>query len=146
MRSRERLSVDCGGVSRTKQSMRDETDINLIIKRHGGIPPAQHPGRFVDVSMVGDYFQSVQLVARAQQAFEQMPAVVRARFHNDPRFMVSVVDNAIADPESSREVIDELVKLDILAPDVRELLGIADEPALAPAAVPNVAPEAPKPE
>lgn len=146
MRQRERVGVDCGGVSRTKQSMKDETDINLIIKRHGGIPPPNHPGRFVDVSMVGDYFQAVQLVARAQQSFEALPAMVRARFQNDPHVLVDVVDSAIADPDKHSDVINELVDMDILALDVRELLGIAEKPALAPAAVPEVAPEAPKPE
>lgn len=148
MRERVRVGFDFGDeVSRTKQASKDETDINLMIRRHGVIPAPVGAGNFVDVSMVEDYFSSMQIVARAQESFARLPAVVRERFDNDPGALVRTVDAALGDPEGHKALVSELVDLDLLAPEVLERFGVPAEPGDSPVPVPSPpAPSPPPPE
>ena len=88
-RKHPRVVLDCSGsVDRTKQSMKDECDVNGIIGRFAktGLltPVNKDPGIYVDVSEMGDYKESLQQVDMANEMFMQLPAVVRAKFQNDP--------------------------------------------------------------
>lgn len=122
MRQRVRVRSDVSAEpSLTRQSSKAECDLNLIIRRHGIVPPNPSAAQgFVDVSMVGDYFDCVQTVARAQQAFDALPAKVRKRFDNDPSIMLMSVDAAVGDPKGHAALVEELVQLDLLAPAVLE--------------------------
>lgn len=75
------------GVSMAKQSMRDETDINNILRRYvksGSLTHlAQNPGQFADVSEIGDYRSALEQVRSAEATFMNLPARVRTRFNND---------------------------------------------------------------
>lgn len=83
-----RLQVNCAeGSSMAKQSMRDETDINNILRRYvrSGILThlAENPGTFADVSEIGDYRSALEQVRSAEATFMNLPARVRTRFNND---------------------------------------------------------------
>lgn len=94
------------GVSMTKQSFREESDINQIIKRFektGMITVAQREGFFGDVSDIRDYKEAVDLVQRADALFMEMSAEIRARFDNDPEKMVLFLDD-----EANRAEAEEL--------------------------------------
>lgn len=143
MRERVRVKTVPEGKSLTKQQSKDETDINLMIRRHGVIPPPVEPGRFVDVSLVGDYFDCMQIVARGDEAFAMLPAAVRKRFDNDPGALLRSVDAAIGDPEGHKELVEDLVKLEILAPEILDRFGIPVEPGDRPPAPASPSPAAP---
>lgn len=84
---RRRVFSPVGSVSMTKQSFRDECDINVIMARYqatGVLPVVQvKEGRFLDVP-VDDYQTAMFKVAEAKSMFAGLPAKVRDRFGNDP--------------------------------------------------------------
>lgn len=88
--------LDCSdSPSRTQQHFRDETDINVMIKRFQGVvPPAPPvPPGVQDFSNVYDFQSAMQVVIDARVAFGQLPSDVRDRFRNDPaRFLAFVHD------------------------------------------------------
>lgn len=94
--------------SMTKQSFKDECDINLIMKRFrltGQITNSIEPSQMTygDFSDVPDYRTALERVERAQDAFMSLPAEVRKRFDNDPG---SFIDFAL-----DSKNLDELSKL-----------------------------------
>ncbi len=75
-----------------KQAMKDECDVNLIVRRFDktgfighlaeGIPT------FVDASELGDYRSIIDQVRKVDEYFSGLPASVRTEFENDAsRFM-----------------------------------------------------------
>lgn len=110
--SRE-TSFDCssGGPSKTIQSAKDESDINVIVRRFGVtrmMPTAVRVPSYGDYETVGDFHTAMNVVRQAEENFLLMPATVRARFGNDPgRFL---------DFASRSENIDELRKMGLAIP------------------------------
>lgn len=82
--------LDCSKTpSLTKQSAKDECDINVITKRYeknGGELPnlIKAEPRYGDFSNVPDYLQACELVLLANSQFDALDARLRARFGNDP--------------------------------------------------------------
>lgn len=86
-----------GGVSLTRQSFRDEADINKIIARFEktGMTESLNSREpfYGDVSELVDYHACLNIVHEAQGLFNQMSAEIRNRFDNDPRKMIEFLDN-----------------------------------------------------
>lgn len=120
--TQDRVGAPIEGESRTKQSFRDECDINFLIDRYKrtGVEP-RHVNRrspiFADVSMVGDYHDALQNVAAVEELFQELPAKVRARFQNNPVELLDFVQNATR---------DELLEVGLLDPEAD---GMTPEPA-----------------
>lgn len=79
-------AIDCHDKSLTKQSFADESDINNIVKRFsltGELPDNIRMPTYGDFSQVYDFHSAMNAVAQANEAFDAMPAHIRARFHND---------------------------------------------------------------
>lgn len=102
----KRVSVSCSGVSRTKQSFKDECDINTILLRYK--KTGQLPGliksnpQYGDFSDVRSYQDALHTVMFAQEQFSGLSASVRARFDNDPSLFLAFVEN----PDNRKEMID----------------------------------------
>lgn len=82
-----RLQVTFTGPGRTKQSFKDECDINNLMAKYLKTGHMDHVNqslpRFERVSEHD--FQSAQnLIADAKSMFENIPSAVRARFENNP--------------------------------------------------------------
>lgn len=92
-------------LSMTKQSFKEECDINNIIKEFGVTGIARHirenEGLFIDLPDALDFQESLNLVAKAQEAFAALPAQVRARFQNDAQAFLEFT----ADPSNQEEMI-----------------------------------------
>jgi len=114
----EETGVDCSvEPSRTKQSFAEESDINTIVRRFnltGQLPQDVRVPQYGDFSDVTDYFSAMLQVRAADEAFMQLPAHVRARFHNEPGELVAFV----SDPENHAEAIK--LGLAVAKPVVRE--------------------------
>jgi len=98
-------SVDCGGPSPTQQHLKDEADINVIMRRFGvtGSMPGNLPGAvYGDFSGISGWEDAVELVERARGGFDSLPAAVRERFRNEPGEMVRFA--ARATPEEFAQV------------------------------------------
>lgn len=120
--------IVCGpGV--TKQSFKDECDINKIIAkfdRTGMIENLNKKSPFYgDVSGLVDYHEALNIVAEAQSLFQSMSAEVRERFSNDPEKMIAFLNN----PKNKNEAI----KLGLVIPPSPEPTPpINPEPSEAP--------------
>jgi len=94
---REKVTFDCGDVVRTKQSFRDECDINLIVKRHAsdGLLAHLNPRlpKYGDFSASIELRDAMELVTEAQKGFAQIPAEVRAMCNNDPALFLNMVND-----------------------------------------------------
>jgi len=103
--------LKCEDASLTRQSEAESADINVIVKRFGltgHLPEGVRVPSYGDFDGVSDFHQAMELVVKAEEAFMQMPAEVRARFHNEPGEFVDFVSD-----DKNRE---EAVKLGIVAP------------------------------
>jgi len=77
--------------SRTKQSFRDECDINHILRQFnvtGQLPVGSVQPQYGDFSGITDYQSALNAVMAAQDSFLALPAKLRAKFDNDPAVFV----------------------------------------------------------
>lgn len=101
-RHREAISFD-PAEKRTKDSFKDECDINEIMKRYkrnGQLPAlvAREP-RFGDFSNAMEYQDALNVVLTAQRQFDALPAAVRAECFNNPEVFLEKVQ----DPEFAKK-------------------------------------------
>lgn len=123
--------LECLDASMTKQSFREEVDINTIVKRFGltgQLPPDIRAPEYGDFTQVVDFHTALNAVALARESFDALSGEVRARFHNDPQELLVFVSD-----EGNRA---EARKLGLLVPEVVV-------PVVPPVVVPAVAPLAP---
>lgn len=87
---------------RTKQSMKDDSDINLIMKKYkktGLINFVNNnQGEYMEIDDI-DYHEALTIVTEADQMFQQMPASLRKKFQNDPGQFLNFVQNPDNLPE-----------------------------------------------
>lgn len=96
--------------TRTKQSFKEECDVNNIMKRYQRDGVIAHRnefgGNYGDFMTEIDYHSAMNQIAKAQQMFEGLPSSIRNRFNNDPAEYLAFVH----DPENK----DEMVKLGLM--------------------------------
>lgn len=85
--------------SRTKQSFRDQVNINKIIAKYQRTGMIEHVNSqapiYGDASIVDSYQRSLEVVAQAEAAFAALPAEIRSKFENDPvKLMEFLADDA----------------------------------------------------
>lgn len=81
---------------RTRQSEKDQADINKILARFemsGILPLVSRPGEYLDLSAVPDYRSALDQVNFANEYFMSLPAEVRVEFGNDPAVFLDAVSN-----------------------------------------------------
>ncbi len=118
-----RVRLKFSGPGRTKQSMSDECDINSIMRKYrktGFVSHlAQHGGDYGFASSV-DFHGAMDIVAKADQMFDALPAIARRRFGSPGAFLEFVQDednfddmvkmglaNArVPDPEAVKAALD----------------------------------------
>jgi len=114
----------------TKDSFKDECDINNIIRRFlkGGTLPDFVPGVYADVTQYGDFREVRERIRLADEYFDTLPAEIRERFNNDTASLLE----AVADPNRK----EELQQLGLFPGD--EI--ISDAPGATPPTPPPVPP------
>lgn len=72
----------------TKQSMKDECDINNIVAKYEKTGVLTHlnatQATYADVSELGGYRDALDKVRAAEEVFMALPSELRAKFDNDP--------------------------------------------------------------
>lgn len=95
-----------GSPGRTKESMRDSVDINLMMSRFnqtGVFPELQGGlGSFGDFSDMPDFQTQQNRVIEAEENFLTLPLPIRTRFHNDAALLIEF----LADPANVEESIE----------------------------------------
>lgn len=102
---RHRVQTDVGGPSLTKQSFKEECDINVILRRFektGQLPDLikQNP-TYGDFSDVASYHEALNIVHLASEQFDNLSSRVRERFGNDPAKFLEFAN----DPKNSEEMV-----------------------------------------
>lgn len=96
-RQHARVIAPVGDHSMTKQSSKNECDINLILKQYqktGIINHIQsHQPSFQDLPDQSDYQSSLHLLREAQNAFAQLPSKVREHFDNNPALFLGAFND-----------------------------------------------------
>jgi len=91
--------------NRTKQAMKDECDINVIMAKYlkTGIinHVASYQGDYGDYDAI-DFQEAQEILMAGQQMFGQLPAAVRKEFQNDPAQFMSFCSN----PENKIRMIE----------------------------------------
>ncbi len=94
-------------VSRTKQDLRESTDINKIVAKAtltgvlGTGIPGFRKAQYGDFSSAGDFMAQQNKIVKFNHMFEEMSADIRAKFHNQPGELLEFVNN----PENKEECI-----------------------------------------
>lgn len=100
----------CPEPSLTQQHQAGETDINFIVKRFsqtGVLPQTALAPLYGDFEAL-TFHEAQNKIRAAQEAFNAIPAEIRARFNNDPGEFI--------DFASKEENYDELVRLKLADP------------------------------
>lgn len=101
----EKKGIDTGKRLITKQSFKDECDINNIMKKYkntGMLPEMiKTQPQYGDFSEVSDYMESMNIVLKAQEQFQNLSADVRNRFQNDPAQFLDFAN----DPKNGEEMV-----------------------------------------
>lgn len=105
-RSYGRVRLDPGAESMVQQSARDEADINQVMARYEKTGLFTYvnriQGHYEDLMDAPSYRDGMDLMLRAQEMFEGLPAKVRKRFGNDPAEFLA----GIQDPSREAEMIE----------------------------------------
>ncbi len=95
---------------RTKQSFRDECDINLIMQRAAAGGTISHlekyEGTYSDFSDY-DFFEHTQMLTKGREVFDDLPAEVRREFGQSPAAFFKYVN----DPANVNELLKKLPAL-----------------------------------
>lgn len=114
--------------TKTQRHFQDEVNVNNIMRKYRQTGTITHlnnkQGKFADLTSAPDYFESISQIRTAQQAFDQLPSELRARFQNDPALMLDFIHN----PENH----DEGVKLGLFNAKLPPLNPATPVPAQAP--------------
>lgn len=106
-RTYKKPKVDCQSAKdgRTKQSFKDECNINSIIAKYQRTGMMDHvrdnPGVYADVAEIGDYHEMTRKIRKAQESFDSLTPELRSRFNNDPGKLIAFM----SDPKNVDEAI-----------------------------------------
>lgn len=102
----KRVTLNTGDVMVTKQSHKDECDINRILKqfqRTGIITHVQNARpTYEDLPSDVDFQESLNTILTAEEAFSGLPSKVRAHFNNNPAELLA----ALNDPAQADQLRD----------------------------------------
>lgn len=107
-RENGRLRVQTNNInpSRTVHAPKDQHDINVIMakyKKTGQLPNVvTRSGVYADMTEMPSYQEALQTVIEANNAFDMLPARVRAKFDNNPQKLM----DWLSKPENTKEAIE----------------------------------------
>lgn len=144
--SSRRPVLDCSvEPSRTKQSFKDECDVNVILQRAKSGAMITHINRkhpvYADVSSMTDFREALAHVAAVEEFFGKLPAKVREHFGNESASFLEYMNDAGRTVEDLKTLGLRIMDDDRFNDPVRPPQAAA--PVQEP---PATAPQAPSPE
>lgn len=139
--NRPRFRTPVGEKSLTKQSEKDNCDINLIVKRHASTGHVSHINpeapKFGDFTGATDLKNAIEQVALANARFAELPVEVRRAAENNPHQLLAMLetDDGQLELEEAGLVLTE-------APETP--IELEQQPEPPPTTKKNVDPEAPE--
>lgn len=86
----------CEEETLAQQQFAEESDINTIVRRFGltgEIPENFKMPVSGDFTNIPSFEEAQNMIRAAQEAFDQVPAHIRARFDNNPQKLMNFLDN-----------------------------------------------------
>lgn len=139
-KTRKRFRLRFNETTKTKQSFRDECDINNILARYqktGVIDHVKNHSQEYGFASGDSFTESMNLVAAAKSMFEELPSQTRTKFENNPAKFLDFVQNEANIPEMREMGL--MVPVEAITPPAEP------EPATAPTAAPEP-PKTPAPD
>lgn len=102
---RSQVAARIGGPSLTKQSDQERCDINNILARYQKTGLIDHVARFQPEYRAVDaltFTESQQLIANAQNMFNELPSRARSYFENDPAKFLQFMETVPEGDEGER--------------------------------------------
>ncbi len=103
--AKPKVSFETVGISMTKQSMKDETDINFILRKYAKTGlithTAKHKGDYGEFDTF-DFQEAMNFIIDAQETFDSLPSKIRKQFDNSPHAFVEFATNPDNLPEMQR--------------------------------------------
>lgn len=96
-----RVQIKFAAIGRTKQSFKDECDVNLIMSNYLKTGQIRQNGRSPEYGYASslDFRESMELITDAQAEFANLPSALRKRFGNDPMNFLEFCE----DPDNASE-------------------------------------------
>jgi hypothetical protein len=83
----------CDDETLAQQNFKDETDLNIMIRKYGVLPVSEVNWKEFDATVIPKDYQALQnMLLEADQAFMQLPAEVRKAADNDPTKFLAMVE------------------------------------------------------
>ena len=102
---RNRVTLECPEDVITEQHHKDACSISQILSMYDKTGLITHVNRstaqYGDFTQVNEYQESLNMVIRAQNAFDELPAHVRKKFENDPGQFFEFATN----PDNQEEMV-----------------------------------------
>jgi len=115
----------------TKQSFKDECDINKIMARYVKTGVVEHINNHAPnygFATANDFRESLELIAQARSTFADLPAEIRKKFDNDPSNFLGFVE----DPNNRSELALMGLLNDEATAEEAALVAAAAEPPVPP--------------
>jgi len=97
---------ECVGPSMTKQSDKDDCDINKIMAKYvsNGVLThvSKYQGSYTDLGDGVTYHDALNTIIAADAAFDSLPSAIRNRFDNDPAKFLDFVSDDKNKPEMAK--------------------------------------------
>jgi phage internal scaffolding protein len=97
--------IKCEEPTMTKQSHKDECDVNLILKRYDKNNVLTHMNKakpfYADTTAI-DLQQAIDTVDKAKAMFDELPSKIRNRFQGNPAALLDFLHN----PANEREAVE----------------------------------------
>ena len=111
--------------SMTKQSFRDECDINQIIDRYKAtglltdpLNPSNRRPMYGNFSEIPTYQEALDYIAMATDEFMSLPSNIRKRFDNDPgQYLAFIEDEANREEAIALGLVEKTVPVQVPVPD-----------------------------
>ena len=102
---RIRVQITFPKKGRTKQSFKDECDINQILAKYQKTNAMEHvnqyQGQYAFATGI-NFTEAMQLITTAQDMFDGLPSSIRTRFANDPAQFLDFVQSNDNDEEMQK--------------------------------------------
>jgi hypothetical protein len=83
----------CDDETLAQQNFKDETDLNIMIRKYGVLPVNEVNWKEYDATVIPKDYQALQnMLLEADQAFMELPAEVRKAADNDPTKFLAMVE------------------------------------------------------